>query len=189
MEEEKITLDKESFKALASDTRVAILKSLGKRRKMLTELSKQLEMSPSTVKEHMDNLSKAGLVVQIDDGHKWKYYELTSKGKNILHPEETKIWILLSISILAMIGILYDLFQRSYGGLMTFAREAAPAAGQVGDAIKEAPAAGAETELVAQTAALALPIYHIIGIAVFAVILGSCIAFLALNRRKLLKKI
>lgn len=82
--EDKITLDKESFKSLASGTRISILKSLDVRRKTLTELSKQLSMSPSTVKEHMENLCNADLTVQVDDGHKWKYYELTNKGKK--HP-------------------------------------------------------------------------------------------------------
>lgn len=113
MEDEKITLDRESFRALASDTRVSIIKSLGRRRKMLTELSKELGMSPSTVKEHMDSLSKAGLAIMIDDGHKWKYYELTSKGKNVLNPGQTKVWIMLSISIVGMLvasqGIIFSM--------------------------------------------------------------------------------
>jgi DNA-binding transcriptional ArsR family regulator len=84
MAEEKITLDREAFRSLASGTRISILKSLDQRRKMLTELAKELDMSPSTVKEHMDSLRKAGLVILKDDGHKWKYYELTRNGKNIL---------------------------------------------------------------------------------------------------------
>jgi DNA-binding transcriptional ArsR family regulator len=103
MEDEKITLDRESFRALASDTRISILKSLGRRRKMLAELSKELSMSPSTVKEHMESLTSAGLAVMIDDGHKWKYYELTRKGKNVLDPGQAKVWIMLSISIVGML--------------------------------------------------------------------------------------
>jgi len=39
-DEEKITLDRQTFKILASDTRVDILKSLKVRRKTLSELSK-----------------------------------------------------------------------------------------------------------------------------------------------------
>ncbi len=44
--EDKITLDRESFRTLASKTRVDILKSLDRRRKMLAELSRQFRMSP-----------------------------------------------------------------------------------------------------------------------------------------------
>jgi len=116
MDDEKITLDMKSFKALASESRVTILKSLNKRRKMLTELSKELDMSPSTVKEHMVNLSKAGLVVQIDDGHKWKYYELTRAGKDILSPDETRVWVILGLSAVALIFTSWDLIRSSLFG-------------------------------------------------------------------------
>ena len=100
-EDEKITLDKKAFKTLASDTRIGILKSLGVRRKMLSELAKEHKMSVSTVSEHLGKLVDAELIRQVDDGHKWKYYELTRKGKAVLNPEEKKIWILLSLSLLA----------------------------------------------------------------------------------------
>ena len=112
MDEEKITLDKKTFKTLASETRVNILKSLDRRRKTLSELSKELKLSVSTVKEHMDSLIDAELVKLKDDGHKWKYYELTRKGYRILHPGETKIWILLSVSALGVIYTFYDMFRK-----------------------------------------------------------------------------
>ena len=40
MVEDKITLDRDAFKSLASETRIKILKSLDRRRKMGTELAK-----------------------------------------------------------------------------------------------------------------------------------------------------
>lgn len=101
--EDKVVLDRKSFEALAADTRVKILKSLKERRKTLSELSKELEMSVSGTKEHLQNLEDAELVVKMDDGHKWKYYELTKKGKGIIGPKELKVWILLSISSMAFI--------------------------------------------------------------------------------------
>jgi len=101
--EDKVVLDRKSFEALAAGTRVKILKSLKQRRKTLSELSKELDMSISGTKEHLQNLEDAELVVKIDDGHKWKYYELTKKGKGIIGPKELKVWILLSISSMAFI--------------------------------------------------------------------------------------
>ncbi len=75
--DEKITLDRKSFEALAANTRVQILKSLNQRRKTLSELASQLKLSPSTVKEHMVMLQEAQLVEMKDEGRKWKYYELS----------------------------------------------------------------------------------------------------------------
>jgi DNA-binding transcriptional ArsR family regulator len=185
--EDKIVLDRESFKSLASETRVSIMKSLDRRRKMLTELARELGMSPSTVKEHMDNLCSAGLTEQIDEGHKWKYYELTRKGSNVLHPEYTKIWILLSVSALAIVGIFYDMWQRGAEAMFAAAGSAAPIL-ENSDRIAEAPAAageGAASQAAAQAVAQAVPYLHIIGILVFAVLLGSCIAYLAIGRKRL----
>jgi DNA-binding transcriptional ArsR family regulator len=110
--EDKITLDRKAFKVLSSDTRVDILKYLGKRRMTLTELSKRLGMSASTVKEHLGNLSEAGLVEQKDDGHKWKYYELTRKGKGILSPMDNRVFLVLASSMAVMLGSLYSMFTR-----------------------------------------------------------------------------
>ncbi|MDO8339581.1 MAG: winged helix-turn-helix domain-containing protein [Candidatus Burarchaeum sp.] len=115
MADEKITLDKKSFEALAADSRVSILKSLAERQKTLTELAAQFHLSPSTVKEHMQVLEGAGLVVMKDEGRKWKYYELTWKGKNIVQPRELKIWIALGVSALAAIAALFNFFSKLPG--------------------------------------------------------------------------
>ena len=111
MEEEKIVLDRKSFEALAVDTRVRILKALKVRRKTLSELSEELGLAVSGVKEHLETLEGAGLIKKMDDGHKWKYYELTKKGSEIIGPKELRVWILLSISavalMLSMFTVLY----------------------------------------------------------------------------------
>ncbi|RLI97363.1 MAG: hypothetical protein DRO99_03130 [Candidatus Aenigmatarchaeota archaeon] len=109
-EEKKVTLDKGTFRALTSDTRIGILKSLKERRKTLSELSKQNRMSVSTIKGHLDTLVSAGLIEQKDDGHKWKYYDLTRKGSAVLDPDERKVWILLSVSGLALLVTGLDAF-------------------------------------------------------------------------------
>ncbi|MFH0885352.1 MAG: winged helix-turn-helix domain-containing protein [Candidatus Micrarchaeota archaeon] len=102
MEEDKIVLDRKSFEALAVDTRVKILKSLKERRKTLSEIAREQGMSVSGVKEHLETLEKVGLIEKMDDGHKWKYYELTKKGGDIVAPRELRVWILLSISTIAL---------------------------------------------------------------------------------------
>ncbi len=88
--DERITLDKESFMALASESRIKLLKKLEERRMTVTELAKELGMSKPAILRHMNKLIEAGLVKKLEDKRKWVYYTLTFKGKNILHPEKVK---------------------------------------------------------------------------------------------------
>src|SRR5436853_3169234 len=104
----KITLDQESFRALASDVRVEVLKRLDARRETVTDLSNLLALSKPTLLEHLEKLQSAGLVKRIDEGRKWIYYELTDKGRKILHPERVAITLALGAAVvLAAIGAVY----------------------------------------------------------------------------------
>lgn len=114
MEDNKIVLDRKAFGALAVDSRVKILKALKERRKMLTELSDEMKLSASSTKEHLDTLVDAGLISRIDDGHKWKYYELTRKGSEIVTPDrEIRVWVLLGMSA---VGLASAAFLMMAGG-------------------------------------------------------------------------
>lgn len=107
----KITLDQESFRALASDVRVEVLKRLDVRRETVTDLSNLLLLSKPTLLEHLEKLQSAGLVKRIDEGRKWIYYELSYKGRKILHPERVAITLALaSAVVLAAVGIFYLIF-------------------------------------------------------------------------------
>jgi len=111
----RITLDQESFKALASDVRVGILKVLDERRQTVTDLSNLMGLSKPTLLEHLEKLQAAGLVKRIDEGRKWIYYELSDKGRKILHPEKVSIVVALSSAVgLAAIGIV-SLLSSTYG--------------------------------------------------------------------------
>ena len=170
--EEKITLDRDTFKTLASDTRVGILKSLSRRRKMLTELSKESGMSPSTIKEHLDNLVKAELVVQKDDGHKWKYYELTRKGKNVLAPGENRIWIILSLSAMAIMVTGYDFLQQAMSMSGTFTRSEDMILGEA-----------APQMMVTAGQGIFIPYWHVLAFVVFSVMLGISLGYLLGKKR------
>ena len=108
----KVTLDAETFKALASPTRLQVLRTLGERRKTLTEMARDLNLNKATIHEHLALLLAAGLVKKRDDeGRKWIYYELTWRGEKILHPQETTTFsLLLGLSVasagggIAMLG-------------------------------------------------------------------------------------
>ncbi|MFH1107130.1 MAG: winged helix-turn-helix domain-containing protein [Candidatus Micrarchaeota archaeon] len=80
----EMAYDSAIFKTLSSETRMELLASLQQRRKTLSELAAEREISLPGAKQHLELLEEAGLIRKIDEGRKWKYYELTPQGKTIL---------------------------------------------------------------------------------------------------------
>ncbi|HDT11464.1 MAG TPA: ArsR family transcriptional regulator [bacterium] len=188
--DEKITIDRKVFRSLASDTKINILKSLDLKRKILSELASELGMSVSTVKEHLDGLVKSGLIKQVDDGHKWKYYELTKTGNDILHPGSNKFMFILSAALLSMAAVLYDLFSpliqvfgesRAFGQDTEMMLKSAP---DMNDMItpgimESAPAYASPMEPLTSS----IPWIHITVLVILAVIIGAVLVYLFLNRK------
>lgn len=113
----KIVLDQESFKALASDTRIEILKRLDASQRTVTDLANELKVNKSAVYKHLSRLLDAGLVKKVEDNRKWVYYRLSMKGANLLHPERVQIALMLSASILALTLAAYNLYVYAVGAL------------------------------------------------------------------------
>jgi DNA-binding transcriptional ArsR family regulator len=111
----KITLDQESFKALASDTRIEILKRLDHSQRTVTDLANELKVNKSAVYKHLSRLLDAGLVKKVEDNRKWVYYRLSMKGANLLHPERVQIALMLSASLLALSLALYNVYLYAVG--------------------------------------------------------------------------
>ena len=107
---EKILLDSEVFKALASQTRLEILKELDERKKTVTELSRIMELNKATIYEHLNILNTVGLVTKVESSNKWVYYRLSWKATDLLHPEKKRIAIVLSAAIMFLVmGLIYVL--------------------------------------------------------------------------------
>jgi DNA-binding transcriptional ArsR family regulator len=99
----KITLDRETFKALASDTRLDILKTLDGKHLGLNEIAEVSNLNKATLHEHLTKLHEAGLIKRTErEGHKWVYYKLTWKGESLLHPENAKIVVLFTTTFIAL---------------------------------------------------------------------------------------
>ncbi len=114
MQQPNVILDEKSFKALSADSRVSILKNLADRRRTLTELSQKLDLGSSTIKEHCEILVGADLIKQVDEGRKWKYYELTRKGRHLIQPnlfDEVKVLIMLCIGVFLVGGFIFIFLQ------------------------------------------------------------------------------
>ncbi|KYK25132.1 hypothetical protein AYK24_05355 [Thermoplasmatales archaeon SG8-52-4] len=100
----KVTLDMNTFKALASDTRLDILKVLDGKSLSLKDISRVTNLNKATLHEHLTKLNEAGLVKKKErEGHKWVYYKLTWKGEGLLHPENTRIVVLFSTTLISLV--------------------------------------------------------------------------------------
>lgn len=101
----KVTLDRETFKALASETRLQVLHALDERRKTGSELARELDLNKATIHEHLGILEATGLVQKKDEGRKWVYWELTWEGSKLLHPGQGAVFsVLLALSVLSTGG-------------------------------------------------------------------------------------
>jgi DNA-binding transcriptional ArsR family regulator len=120
--DEKITLDRRTFKVLASNTRTDILKALEGTQKTVSDLARDLNMNKATMYQHLEQLRQVGLVKRLDGKErmktvktgphqapthggprKWVYYKLSWKGRNIVNPGKVRFAVMLSM--VAVIGI------------------------------------------------------------------------------------
>jgi DNA-binding transcriptional ArsR family regulator len=102
--EEKILIDRKTLKAISSDTRFDILKLLKKKQHTLSEISEKLKLSAPTIKEHLENLIFADLVLKKETERKWKYYSLTDKGEKLLEPKAITVLIAFVVSLVFALG-------------------------------------------------------------------------------------
>ncbi len=99
----KVTLDIDTFKALASDTRLDILRTLDGKKMSLKDISTATKLNKATLHEHLAKLNEAGLVKKRErEGHKWVTYKLTWKGEGLLHPENTRIVVMFATTFIAL---------------------------------------------------------------------------------------
>lgn len=129
--EEKITLiDRDVLKVLAADTRMDILKILGEGARTPSDISKKLKKSDATIVEHLEVLTKAGLVTKVEQpGKKWVFYTLTDRGQGIISSKSRRLIIILSTSILAIAASVGTYFYQGQTSFQAIAqKEAAPLA-------------------------------------------------------------
>lgn len=67
--------------ARVSASKVAIVQHLAQRPMTSSELAKVLGLNRSAAHRHLAALVGAGLVVRIDSGRKWVYYQLSPEGE------------------------------------------------------------------------------------------------------------
>lgn len=103
----KIKLSQDEFRVLASSTRIDILKLLDASQFTVSDVARRLGMNKATVHEHLTKLMEVGLVKKEESPRKWVYYQLTWKGRNLLHPERVKVMVTLAtLALVIAIGAL-----------------------------------------------------------------------------------
>jgi DNA-binding transcriptional ArsR family regulator len=106
----KVELDKKALFALASDSRMEILKELQPQRRTVTQLAEALEIDKGAVHRHLKKLEEGGLVTRYED-HGFVYYGLSWKARDIISPgENTKIVITFGVSIVMALSAIGALF-------------------------------------------------------------------------------
>ena len=118
MEEPVTIVDRDVLKVLSVDTRMDIIKELSQGDRTPSDLGKRLKKSSSTIVEHLEMLTKAGLVKKVEQpGKKWIFYTLTEKGYGIISSRSRRLIIILTSSFFGLFlggaGILYNLFYTS----------------------------------------------------------------------------
>jgi len=112
----KIELDRKALFALASDSRVEILRGLQPSRRTITQLAETLEMDKGAVHRHLKKLEEGGLVTRYEE-HGFVYHGLSWKARDIISPgENTRIIITFALSVvmaLSTVGAIFMGFVQS----------------------------------------------------------------------------
>ncbi len=98
---DEINIDKNIFKALSVETRVRILKLLLKNKLTQTNIAENLKLTIPSIKEHLDFLVKSNLISRLEEGRKWKYYQVTDKTKSLFNSEYYKFVITLGVFVIS----------------------------------------------------------------------------------------
>ncbi len=125
-------LDKDTIKALSTETRQEIMKMLAKRPYTASEIAKITRKHVTTVTEHLSVLEHTGLVKKKESTNKWVYYELTDKGEHLFKPGFYTFVVVLSVSLVLMFVGFLRIFN-----FQSFSRVAESAGQQISAPISE----------------------------------------------------
>ena len=105
----EVVLQQKALEALASDSRVTILKDLRDRQKTLTQIARSVGLDKGTVYRHLQRLVEGSLVHR-DDAHSFTYYRLTFQGRAVVVPRETtRIAIVLGSAVASAVAAFASL--------------------------------------------------------------------------------
>ncbi len=102
----RVELDKKALFALASDTRIEILRALQPMRRTVTQLAGALDVDKAAVHRHLQKLVEGELVRRYED-HGFVYYGLSWKARDLLAPNaNTKIIVHIAAFFWTVLGVV-----------------------------------------------------------------------------------
>ena len=102
----RVELDRKALFALASDTRIEILRALQPMRRTVTQLAEALDVDKAAVHRHLQKLVEGELVRRYED-HGFVYYGLSWKARDLLAPNaNTKVIVHIAAFFWAILGVV-----------------------------------------------------------------------------------
>jgi len=177
--DEPVTIvDREVLKVLSTDTRMDILKMLSEGGRTPSFIGKKLGKSSSTIVEHLDVLTKVGLVKKLESpGKKWVFYSLTERGEGIVKTRTRRLIIILATSLFALLGSIGSFGLHFYTQDAIYAQRAMEGVGEVA---KAPSALNVTTTTIEEfiTPLVTQPVYLYLAIVLFAIsIIGFIVYF------------
>jgi len=112
--DEKIVIDRDTLKAIVVENRLTILKLLLDKKYTQSELADVLALSKPSVKEHLEILEHAKLIKKEETKRKWKYYDITVKGRFLVKPREVKVMFAFACNLIAFFGVGLFILTRKF---------------------------------------------------------------------------
>jgi len=139
----RVELDKKALFALASDTRLDILKSLQPMRRTVTQLADTIGIDKAAIHRHLKTLEDGGFVKRYED-HGFVYYGLSWKARDLLSPtDNTRIVVMVGLTIfLSAIAVFALLAAAVSDDALPFWEESSPRSDQMSADTDEAVAVG-----------------------------------------------
>ena len=167
----RVELDKKALFALASDTRMDILKSLQPNRRTVSQLAEMVGVDKAAVHRHLKKLEDGGFVKREED-HGFVYYGLSWKARDILSPNEnTKIIVLITVSIVLIGAVILLIYMANPG--INGGSPGGPVTQQADQQSGNSPDASKSTEITATNGlASYLPLFIAIPISMILILLA-----------------
>jgi predicted transcriptional regulator len=171
MKNKKVFVPIQTFKNLISEDTIHILQVLDKQSLSLIQLSKKTQIPQNQLESELYKLIN-GKVIKNKKRNQQSYYTLTFKGSSLLHPENSRIVTLCSISILTLLVSIGSIIQWLTQTIPTPTKEDTFHLLQEGDNVVEGPVTLLATE---STQQMHNPLYSwiaLIGISLFIILIS-----------------
>ena len=173
----RVELDRKALFALASDTRIEILRALQPMRRTVTQLAEALDVDKAAVHRHLQKLVEGELVRRYED-HGFVYYGLSWKARDLLAPNaNTKVIVHIAAFFWAILGVVAAAALALGSRVLTAYYYTTGRNNYETGALTGSPESGTETGFLVQITSSTSPMWPILAVVLAAV--AGTLLFLA----------